>query len=237
MNSFKNIWAISSLSLLSVGSFIVDISPVSAATVKFEMDFIETGRSFPGIGGLDDSFAGTKVGSGEFSYDDEVETCVIADIFSTCIDPQEGQTNLLFVNNAITDFNLDIYGANVNEEDIGGDAFWWSDGEQLAGQQAVSRDGPSIETGRWSFGDFVDGFLLMDFTESSDTFGQGTWQGFNLTSLGENGQPIATPSSAEGTWLARRVEDSQSTPEPSAILGMLIVMSSSYYLKKHRSQL
>lgn len=201
--------------------------PVSAATITFDLDF------------FDDS--GTQVGDGEFSYDDEASTCFEFSIAGDCsrepLEDPNDYNDVFFVENALTDFS-----ATINGEDWSGAyGHWWGDDEsgQLPGEQSISRYGIFINDNRWFFGDgdFGERQFVMDFTQSSDTYGEGDWLQEVVSSGG--GDPFA----GSGTWQATRVgiesepsvpapSPSEAVPEPSTIFGALVAMVFGYFCKR-----
>jgi hypothetical protein len=204
--------------------------PVSAANITFDLDFFND--------------SGTEVGDGEFSYDDEALTCFEYSEVGDCSrepseDPDDDDyyNDVFYVENALTNFS-----ATINGEDwSGGYGHWWSDDEsgQLPGEQSASRYGISIGENRWFFGDVDFGTrqFVMDFTQSSDTSGEGNWLQ-NVVPPG-GGDPFA----GSGTWQATRVgtesessvpapSPSEAVPESSTIFGALAAMVFGYLSKR-----
>lgn len=219
------------LTLTGLGILISAVAPVTAATITFDLEFFED--------------SGTQVGDGEFSYDDEASTCFELSFAGDCSrEPSEDPNDfndVFFVENALTDFS-----ATINGEDWSGAyGHWWSDDEsgQLPGEQSASRYGISINDSRWFFGDsfFGEGDMIMDFTQSSDTYGEGNWLQNVVPSGG--GEPFA----GSGTWQATRVgtesepsvpapSPSEAVPEPSTIFSALIAMVLGYFSRRKFAQ-
>ena len=201
--------------------------PVSAATITFDLDF------------FDDS--GTQVGNGEFNYDDEALTCFeyseVGDCSREPLEDPDDYNDVFFVENTLTDFS-----ATINGEDWSGAyGHWWSDDKsgQLPGEQSASRYGISIGENSWFFGDVEPGIrqFVMDFTQSSDTSGEGSWLQEVVPSGGGN------PFAGSGTWQATRVgtvsepsvpapSPSEAVPESSTIFGALVAMVFGYLSKR-----
>ena len=209
--------------------------PVSAAAITFDLDF------------FDDN--GTQVGDGEFSYDDEASTCFELSFAGDCSrEPSEDPNDyndVFFVENALTDFS-----ATINGEDWSGAyGHWWSDDEsgQISGEQSASRSDIFINDNRWFFGDsfFGEGEMIMDFTQSSDNSGEGSWLQEVVPPGG--GDPFA----GSGTWQATRVgtvseplsepsvsapSSSEAVPEPSTIFGALVALVFGYFSRRKFTQ-
>ena len=195
--------------------------PTSAATINFELSFFDDNQA--------------KVGSGEFSYDDEITTCFETSFAGVC-DPSYEYFgfDIILVENALTSFSATIKGENW------GDYYghWWSNevSGQSSGYQAVSRYGIDIWENRWFFGDpyFGERVMIMDINESSNTFGAGSWYQQILPGTGD------PPIMASGTWQAVRIEAEQSpietVPEPFPLNGALLALGLAYYSKRKQDQ-
>lgn len=213
------------LTLTGLGILISTV-PVTAATITFDLDF------------FDDS--GTEIGDGQFSYDDEASTCFESSVVGDCsrepsLNPNDFN-DVFFVENALTDFSATISG----EDWSGAYGHWWSDDEigQLSGEQISSRYGISLADNQWFFeeGDFGTEQFAMNFTQSSDTSGEGNWLQNVVPSGGGN------PFAGAGTWQATRVgtapepsvpvPSSEAVPEPSTVFGALIAMIFGYFFQR-----
>lgn len=211
------------LTLTGLGILISAI-PVTAATITFDLDFFDDG--------------GTEVGDGQFSYDDEALTCVelspVGDCFREPLEDPNDFNDVFFVENALTDFS-----ATINGEDWDlGYITWWGDDEsgQLPGYQAPSRYGISIAENSWFFGDgdFGERQLSIDITQSSDIYGEGSWEQNVIPPGGGN------PFAGAGTWQATRVgtapepsvpASSEAIPEPSTVFSTLVAIIFGYFTK------
>ncbi len=209
-----------SLATTSLG-FLINITSASAAIIKFDLGFFDGNN--------------TQVGAGQFSYDDNTSTCFETSFGGDCNSSDEYKKyDTILVENALTDFSAVIDGENWN----GYYGHWWSDetSGQLPGEQSVSRYGIDISNNRWFFGDpyFGERAMIMDISESSNTFGTGSCLQQILPENG--GEPIM----GSGFWQATKVEanpspiETETVPEPSTVLGFLIAVGLVGYSKRSR---
>lgn len=198
--------------------FLINITSASAAIIKFDLGFFDGNN--------------TQVGTGQFSYDDEITTCFETSFGGDCNSSDEyGKYDTILVENALTDFSAVIDGESWN----GPYGHWWSDetSGQLPGEQSVSRYGIWIGNNRWFFGDPFFGLesLVMEINESSNTFGTGSW--YQQITPENGGEPIM----GSGFWQATKVEanpsptETEKILEPSTVPGVLIAVSLVYYFK------
>ena len=232
---------------LGIGISLSAIAPASAATVNFELTFFD-GRN-------------TQVGSGTFSFDDEVTTCVEPELndgicYPGALEEIDDENSPFYPNfvigveNALTDFDATLFDTTYYESNWSLERkTWWSDEEsgQVPGYQSITRYGISIRDSQWFFGGTFpeDEQLVMKFESFSDTFGAGSW----ITSVAPfiNG----FPSSSTGTWEATIVDTTpeplpsvpapepnpepnnpESVPEPIGVLGLLSAVCFSYFTKR-----
>ena len=165
-------------------------APAQAATLTWGLTFFDN--------------AGTPVGSGEFSYDDQALT------FVQTI-PISAPTGFE-VNNALTKFSATVLGKEWSLSDRPG-VTWWQPTEPTSlGQQEISRYGIFI-TNNWFFGgqSTVRQFLLYNSQPNPAGWG-GDWT---------QAIPGFIPSFGSGSWTAS--PSSAAVPEPSTVLGATLV--------------
>lgn len=180
--------AIAFSAIVSAGTI---TAPAQAATLTWGLSFFDN--------------AGTPVGNGEFSYDDQALTFVQTIPISAPVGFE--------VNNALTSFSATVLGKEWSLSDRPGVTWWQPTQPKNLGQQRISRSGIFIAD-TWFFGDGMLGtrqFLLQGDSQNSASWG-GSWV-----------QSIAalTPSFSSGSWSAS--SSSAAVPEPSTVLGATLV--------------
>jgi hypothetical protein len=182
--------AIAVSAAVSVGTL---SSPVQAATLTWGLTFLDS--------------AGKSVGSGKFSYDDEISTFV--------------QTNPKFypigfeVKNALTSFSATVLGKEWKLSDRPGVTWWKPADSQSLGQQVISRYGIAIAD-TWFFGDAA--FGTRQFSLQGGKQASGGWGGSWVQLIAG-----AIPSGGSGSWSAAPSDTSAAVPEPSTLLGASLV--------------
>ncbi len=180
--------AIAFSAIVGVGTI---TAPTQATTLTWGLNFFDD--------------AGKPVGSGEFSYDDEVLT------FVPTIPPLPAPGGFE-VNNALTRFSATVLGAEWNLSDRPRITWWQPTSTKSLGQKVVTRYGMAIAD-TWFFGDDLGlrQFLLQGGKQDSGDWG-GSWH---------QAIPGFMPSLSSGSWSA--FPSSAAVPEPSTILGVTLI--------------
>ncbi len=166
-------------------------APTQAATLTWGLTFFDN--------------AGTPVGTGEFSYDDEVLTFVQTIPIAAPVGFE--------VNNALTNFSATVLGKEWRLGDRPGVTWWQPASSKKLGQQVISRYGIAIAD-TWFFGDVA--FGTRQFSLQGGTQNPTGWGGSWVQSIAE-----LVPSVGSGSWSAS--PSSAAVPEPSTVLGVTLI--------------
>ncbi len=178
--------------VIGLGGGILNSNPVFAATIGYNLRFLDN--------------LGSQVGSGEFSYNPGTSTCIQEiPVGDSC-----NEMNGFFVDTELTGFSANISGTEWGLSDRSGQ-LWWDEATSTVEGTLSHRSGIFLQD-QWFFGDqfFAENLLSMrgasggTWTQVLDTtnFLSGTWTAELKNTTSPGGHVIPEPLTILGAGFA-----------------------------------